>query len=461
MKINGTNITLIIDGQEVSHANSCDFDVSMDMPDASDKQSLGWAEHLQGLRSYSVSSEAFVNYEADQNIEDRINDLIARGRVALLIQHKGVANKSWVVRPSTANVSGSFNMEETSGFSCEFTGDGFIELVLNQASTEEVFSVSEENRYIFGANTLAIDIDNNIFGNKVDGINDPYNLFKNTKVKKTANTGGTSDQPAVNPNVDRYGNYYGMGNGVIRIFDKSLNQIKAIQGGSGFVVAGFGHDFKGYYVVTLESGTTRLLYITYESLFAMGATVTISTASPTGFTNISASLSGTPATGLLFWYNKYNKVAYLSYRNGTANQFYGYKEGVKIYSKSGGTEVPRLPLTVAFTTNKVVVYGGTNTSDSSLGGVHYDFNLNNPTEFDDDGSSGFYTTTDGNVIYTLLNDIPEAGYVLTIVALANLVIPTSVIATITETQAKRGMLIVSKNRVLYHFYPGGYNNYIL
>ena len=70
---NGTLLVVKIGGVAVAHSTSCSLSVSTDLPDSTTKDSLGWAQQIQGLRSWSVSTDGLAGIEsaaAGVNVED-------------------------------------------------------------------------------------------------------------------------------------------------------------------------------------------------------------------------------------------------------------------------------------------------------------------------------------------------------------------------------------------------------
>jgi hypothetical protein len=60
-KINATLLLLYADGVVIAAQKGCSINVEQDLPDASNKQSSGWAEHINGLRNASVDFDALFS----------------------------------------------------------------------------------------------------------------------------------------------------------------------------------------------------------------------------------------------------------------------------------------------------------------------------------------------------------------------------------------------------------------
>ena len=57
---NGTSLVVIMNSQVIAHATSCSLSLAIDVPDASTKQSGGWADEIRGQRSWSVTTDGLA-----------------------------------------------------------------------------------------------------------------------------------------------------------------------------------------------------------------------------------------------------------------------------------------------------------------------------------------------------------------------------------------------------------------
>lgn len=60
-KINGTLLLLYADGQVIAAQRGCSVNIEQDLPDITNKESAGWAEHMNGLRNASVDFDALFS----------------------------------------------------------------------------------------------------------------------------------------------------------------------------------------------------------------------------------------------------------------------------------------------------------------------------------------------------------------------------------------------------------------
>ena len=57
---NGTSLVVLIGTEVIGYATSCSLSLAIDAPDASTKQSLGWADEIGGQRSWSLTTDGLA-----------------------------------------------------------------------------------------------------------------------------------------------------------------------------------------------------------------------------------------------------------------------------------------------------------------------------------------------------------------------------------------------------------------
>ena len=57
---NGTSLVVLIGAEVIGYATSCSLSLAIDTPDASTKQSLGWADEIGGQRSWSLTTDGLA-----------------------------------------------------------------------------------------------------------------------------------------------------------------------------------------------------------------------------------------------------------------------------------------------------------------------------------------------------------------------------------------------------------------
>ncbi len=57
---NGTSLVVLIGSEVIGYATSCSLKLAIDTPDASTKQSLGWADEIGGQKSWSLTTDGLA-----------------------------------------------------------------------------------------------------------------------------------------------------------------------------------------------------------------------------------------------------------------------------------------------------------------------------------------------------------------------------------------------------------------
>jgi len=57
---NGTSLVVLIGSEVIGFATSCSLSIAIDAPDASTKQSLGWADEIGGQKSWSLTTDGLA-----------------------------------------------------------------------------------------------------------------------------------------------------------------------------------------------------------------------------------------------------------------------------------------------------------------------------------------------------------------------------------------------------------------
>jgi predicted secreted protein len=83
---NGTNLLLKVIGDGgtpivIGHSTSASLSLSNDLPEATTKDSNGFAEHIAGLRSGEISFEGLVSYTDTQNFKELSELMLNRTKI--------------------------------------------------------------------------------------------------------------------------------------------------------------------------------------------------------------------------------------------------------------------------------------------------------------------------------------------------------------------------------------------
>lgn len=143
---NGTSLVVLIGTEVIGFATSCSLSLAIDAPDASTKQSLGWADEIGGQRSWSLTTDGLATVVpgtvATYVTTAELNAL-AIARTAVTVKFTTVDNSTvGGVTPVSGDViySGSAfiesvdmtaDMENPVTYSVSFKGTGVLTIATN------------------------------------------------------------------------------------------------------------------------------------------------------------------------------------------------------------------------------------------------------------------------------------------------------------------------------------------
>ena len=127
-KINGTDILVSTAAGVIGGATSHTLNINTDLPDATTKDSAGWAENIHGLRDWSVDIDALVDPDNPVDGPDVAQLSISRTEVTLTMALAG--GHTYTGTAKVASYSEVPDAEQPVAFSCSFTGNGPLELAL-------------------------------------------------------------------------------------------------------------------------------------------------------------------------------------------------------------------------------------------------------------------------------------------------------------------------------------------
>ena len=143
---NGTSLVVLIGSEVIGYATSCSLSLAIDAPDASTKQSLGWADEIGGQRSWSLTTDGLATVVpgtvATYVTTAELNAL-AIARTAVTVKFTTVDNSTvGGITPVSGDViySGSAfiesvdmtaDMENPVTYSVSFKGTGVLAIATN------------------------------------------------------------------------------------------------------------------------------------------------------------------------------------------------------------------------------------------------------------------------------------------------------------------------------------------
>jgi|TARA_R110000782_G_scaffold9465_1_gene30438 predicted secreted protein len=130
-KINGTDFRFYVGTTLVGNATEGSVSLERDLPDASDKDSGGWAENIQGQKSWSMSCTAFLNFVpdgTDVNFVSLFSSIFGTSVITVKFSvATGVTQASANEYIGTANLSSlslTAPLEDVMSFDLDATGTG-------------------------------------------------------------------------------------------------------------------------------------------------------------------------------------------------------------------------------------------------------------------------------------------------------------------------------------------------
>ena len=145
---NGTSLVVLIGTEVIGYATSCSLSLNIDTPDASTKQSLGWADEIGGQRSWSLTTDGLATVvpgTVATYISTAELNALAIARTSVTVKFTTVDNSTvGGVTPVTGDViySGSAfiesvdmtaDMENPVTYSVSFKGTGVLGIATNPA----------------------------------------------------------------------------------------------------------------------------------------------------------------------------------------------------------------------------------------------------------------------------------------------------------------------------------------
>lgn len=126
--INGTNLVIKVGGNPILKATSASIEISVDLPDATTKDSQGWSEFFAGVRSWTLSSDGLIDYATSASVEtdELVAMLIARTAVSVEFATSTSGDMKLSGSAFVSSISQTADMESPSGWSVSFQGTGAL-----------------------------------------------------------------------------------------------------------------------------------------------------------------------------------------------------------------------------------------------------------------------------------------------------------------------------------------------
>ena len=117
--INATSFLLLKDTTVIGHSKSTSFNVNVDLPESTSKDSLGWKEVIPGVKSGTLSCECLTDYSDTLNFKQLADMVLTKQKAVfyfkdnvnpkLIVRGEGFINS--VDETAAFETATSFNLE--------------------------------------------------------------------------------------------------------------------------------------------------------------------------------------------------------------------------------------------------------------------------------------------------------------------------------------------------------------
>jgi len=129
-KINGTAFTIINGSDSLLHSTNCTLNLNQDLPDTTNKGSSGWAEHINGVRDWSIDFEGMYDIEGSgMTINEIIALIVGRTADAAVKFTPDAGSTGWTGNGTFQNVSVDSPAEQPATFSGTIVGNGALSAI--------------------------------------------------------------------------------------------------------------------------------------------------------------------------------------------------------------------------------------------------------------------------------------------------------------------------------------------
>jgi len=125
--INGKNFLLYVDGEAVAGSKSCKLTLNHDERDTFTKDDSGWQTNAEGKRSWEVSVDGLVAFDASGYEFDELMDLVVNRTQVQLKMMTGISGDSyWYGEGYIKSVDMDAANQESVAYSASFVGTGVL-----------------------------------------------------------------------------------------------------------------------------------------------------------------------------------------------------------------------------------------------------------------------------------------------------------------------------------------------
>jgi len=127
-KINGTLYCTYSGSDKLLHTDNSSLNVDVDLPDVTNKESAGWAEHINGLRNWSIDYSGQYDEVGSGITPDEILAAIIARTPDTVIYFKPVSGGTtgWTGNGTYKNIKLDVPCEGKAGYSGSIAGNGAL-----------------------------------------------------------------------------------------------------------------------------------------------------------------------------------------------------------------------------------------------------------------------------------------------------------------------------------------------
>lgn len=125
-KFNGTDLLVYVGTEVIAHSTSATLNIEQDLPDATTKSSGGFADHINGLKNWSIDFDGLVDYSASYGVEELFDNLKNGNNVTVKFSTFAVGDSFWSGEASVSSLTMTAEMEAPVSFSGTFVGKGTL-----------------------------------------------------------------------------------------------------------------------------------------------------------------------------------------------------------------------------------------------------------------------------------------------------------------------------------------------
>jgi len=124
--VNGTAIGVYVGSTKVAHATDGSISINMATRDATTKDSGGWTDRLEGVRSWSITCNALFAYDATYGLSDLFSALNNRSTVTVKFSTEVTGDKAYSGTAYVTSIEANAGTEENATYSVTFEGTGAL-----------------------------------------------------------------------------------------------------------------------------------------------------------------------------------------------------------------------------------------------------------------------------------------------------------------------------------------------